>query len=177
MTKHQTPQSQSSALAIRAGQRIYFVRNQRVMLDYDLAELYRVETRALKQAVRRNADRFPEDFMLSLTPDEITVLVSQNVIPGRGKLGGGTPMAFTEQGVSMLSGILRSPCAVQVNIAIMRAFVHFRAILLTNSQLSHRLDQLEQKYDSQFKLVFDAIRQLMLPPPSTIRRQIGFRQD
>ena len=144
------------------------------MLDYDLAELYRVETRALKQAVRRNRARFPEDFMFELTEEEIGLLVSQNVIPTRGKFGGAAPMAFTEQGVAMLSSVLRSSRAVQVNIAIMRAFVRLRELLLSNVDLARKLTDLERKYDTQFKVVFDAIRQLMTPSPTKPRRPIGF---
>ena len=144
------------------------------MLDYDLAVLYGVETRALKQAVRRNLNRFPPDFMFELTGDEVRLMVSQTVIPGLGKLGGAAPMAFTEQGVAMLSSVLRSPRAVQVNIAIMRAFVRLREMLLTNADLAHKLADLEQKYDAQFKVVFDAIRQLMAPPPAPPKPEIGF---
>ena len=161
-------------LAVQAERRILLIRQHRVMLDYDLAALYGVETRALKQAVRRNLDRFPADFMFELVGDEVAGMVSQNVIPGRGKLGGARPMAFTEQGVAMLSSVLRSPRAVQVNIAIMRAFVRLREMLLTNADLARKLADLERKYDSQFKAVFDAIRQLMAPPPAPPRPQIGF---
>lgn len=143
------------------------------MLDFDLADLYGVETRALKQAVRRNEDRFPDDFRFNLSDEEIQGLVSQNVIPSRRKLGGATPMAFTEQGVAMLSSVLRSQRAVHVNIAIMRAFVRLRELLLGNAELAIKLAELERKYDSQFKVVFDAIRQLMTPPEKP-RRRIGF---
>ena len=167
----------SDMLALRAERRIHLVRGQKVRLDYDLAELYGVETRALKQAVRRNLDHFPGDFMFVLTTDEVTLLVSQNVTPTRGKFGGAAPMAFTEQGVSMLSGVLRSPCATQVNIAIMRAFVRLREMLQGNAELSRKLYDLEQKYDTQFKVVFDAIRQLMLPPTPSTRRPIGFHKE
>jgi len=153
--------------------RIFLVRSQKVMLDFDLAELYGVETRALKQAVRRNLDRFPADFMFELSTAEIKNLVSQTVIPTRGKLGGATPYAFTEQGVAMLSSVLRSPRAVQVNIAIMRTFVRLREMLLSNAELARKLAALENKYDAQFKVVFDAIRELMLPPDPP-RRKIGF---
>jgi len=153
--------------------RIFLVRGQKVMLDFDLAELYGVETRALKQAVRRNLDRFPADFMFELSTAEIKNLVSQTVIPTRGKLGGATPMAFTEQGVAMLSSVLRSSRAVQVNIAIMRTFVRLREMLLSNAELARKLAALENKYDAQFKVVFDAIRELMLPPDPP-RRKIGF---
>ena len=153
--------------------RIFLVRSQKVMLDFDLAELYGVETRALKQAVRRNLDRFPADFMFELSTPEIKNLVSQTVIPTRGKLGGATPYAFTEQGVAMLSSVLRSPRAVQVNIAIMRTFVRLREMLLSNAELARQLAALENKYDAQFRVVFDAIRELMLPPDPP-RRKIGF---
>ena len=153
--------------------RIFLVRGRKVMLDFDLAELYGVETRALKQAVRRNLDRFPADFMFELSTAEIKNLVSQTVIPTRGKLGGATPMAFTEQGVAMLSSVLRSSRAVQVNIAIMRTFVRLREMLLSNAELARKLAALENKYDAQFKVIFDAIRELMLPPEPT-RRKIGF---
>jgi hypothetical protein len=115
-----------AALSIQAERRILHVRGQKVLLDYDLAQLYGVETRALKQAVRRNRDRFPSDFLFELSDGEIDDMVSQNVIPGRGKLGGASPMAFTEQGVAMLSSVLRSPRALKVNIGIMRTFVHLR---------------------------------------------------
>jgi ORF6N domain len=153
--------------------RIFLVRGQKVMLDFDLAELYGVETRALKQAVRRNLVRFPADFMFELSATEIKNLVSQTVIPTRGKLGGATPMAFTEQGVAMLSSVLRSSRAVHVNIAIMRTFVRLREMLLSNADLARKLADLENKYDAQFKVVFDAIRELMLPPDPP-RRRIGF---
>ena len=156
---------------------ILHVRGQKVILDYDLAKLYSVETRALKQAVHRNSDRFPDDFMFTLDANEINHLVSQNVIPGRGRLGGAAPMAFTEQGVAMLSSVLRSPRAVQVNIAIMRAFVRLRELLATHKDLAQRLDELENRYDEQFKMVFDAIRQLMEPPPVPPKKHIGFRHD
>jgi hypothetical protein len=161
-------------LALQAERRILLIRRQRIMLDYDLAALYGVQTRALKQAVRRNLNRFPSDFMFELTADEVRVMVSQTVIPGLGKLGGAAPMAFTEQGVAMLSSVLRSPRAVQVNIAIMRAFVRLREMLLTNADLARKLADLEQKYDAQFKVVFDAIRQLMAPPPAPPKPEIGF---
>ena len=161
-------------IALQAQRRILLLRQQRVMLDYDLAALYGVETRALKQAVRRNGDRFPSDFMFELTGKEVAAMVSQNVIPGLGKLGGARPMAFTEQGVAMLSSVLRSPRAVQVNIAIMRAFMRLRELLLTNAELARKLADLERKYDSQFKAVFDAIRQLMAPPPPPPKPEIGF---
>ncbi len=164
-------------LSLQAERRILMLRCQRVMLDFDLAELYGIETRALKQAVRRNLAHFPDDFMFELDETEVGTLVSQTVIPGRGKLGGASPMAFTEQGVAMLSSVLRSPRAVQVNIGIMRAFVRLRELLLSHADLARKLDAMEQKYDSQFKIVFDAIRRLMTPPPpppDPPAKEIGF---
>jgi hypothetical protein len=154
---------------------ILLARNQRVMMDFALADLYRVEVRALKQAVRRNINRFPEDFMIELTPDEAESLRSQFVIlkSGRGMHSKYPPMAFTEQGVAMLSSVLRSERAVQVNIEIMRAFVRLRRFLADNAELSRKLEALERKYDVQFKVVFDAIRGLMTPKSAT-SRPIGF---
>jgi hypothetical protein len=162
-----------NTLAIQAEQRILILRDQKVMLDFHLAELYGVETRALKQAVRRNPERFPEDFMFELTPEEARLLVSQTVIPGLGKLGGAVPMAFTEQGVAMLSSVLRGERAVQVNIAIMRAFVKLRQLLATHVELAGKLDEMEKKYDGQFRMVFDALRRLMALPAKPVR-EIGF---
>lgn len=160
-------------LTLQIEKSILLLREQRVMLDFQLAELYEVETRALKQAVRRNLDRFPEDFMFELASTEIEDLVSQNVIPSLSKLGGATPMAFTEQGVAMLSSVLRSERAVQVNIAIMRAFVRLRELLSSNTDLARKLEQIEKKYDGQFRVVFDAIRQLMTPAAKPAR-EVGF---
>jgi hypothetical protein len=144
------------------------------MLDSDLAALYGVEVKALNQAVRRNKERFPADFMFQLTAKEARSLRSQFVTANAGRGGRRTrPYAFTEQGVAMLSSVLRSPRAVQVNIEIMRAFVRLRRMLGANEELARKLDALEHKYDSQFRAVFQAIRELMTPsrPP---RRTIGF---
>jgi hypothetical protein len=156
------------------GQRIYFIRGHRVMLDNDLAELYEVETRALNQAVRRNLGRFPDDFMFQLTRGEFEFLMSQIVISKSDPRGGRQklPLVFTEQGVAMLSGVLKSTRAVQVNVTIMRTFVKLRAMLETNSELAKKLEQLERKYDHQFKLVFDAIRQLMDTGLPTTQKKI-----
>jgi len=145
------------------------------MLDFVLAELYGVETKAFNQAVRRNINRFPEDFMFQLTEAESKSLRSQIVTskPGRGGRRY-NPRAFTEQGVAMLSSVLRSLRAVQVNIAIMRAFVKLRQMLASHRDLARRLDEMERKYDAQFKVVFDAIRGLMKPDQKP-RRRIGFR--
>lgn len=155
---------------------IFLIRRQKVMLSTHLAVLYEVEPRTLIQAVKRNADRFPDDFMFQLTDDEFEILKSQIVTSSWGGLRRANPYAFTEQGVAMLSSVLRSPRAVQVNIAIMRTFVKLRQMLASNDDLARKLAAFEKKYDTQFKIVFDAIRQLMTPqqPP---RRKIGFRRD
>ena len=143
------------------------------MLDQDLAELYSVETRVLVQAVKRNIDRFPVDFMFQLSEEEFSNLRSQIVSSSWG--GRRTaPYAFTEQGVAMLSSVLHSPTAVQVNIEIMRAFVRLRRMLEKHTDLALKLETLERKYDQQFKVVFDAIREIMKPDPPPKRRQIGF---
>jgi len=156
---------------------ILLIRGQKVMLDRDLARLYGVETRVLNQAIRRNIDRFPRDFMFRLTREEI-MRISQFVIssvhPGVKTLKfSKSVMAFTEHGVAMLSSVLNSPRAVQVNIQIMRTFAKLREIISQHKDLSRRLDELEKKYDTQFKVVFDAIRELM-KPPETKKRPIGF---
>ena len=152
---------------------ILLIRGQKVMLSMHLAGLYGVETRVLNQAVKRNISRFPEDFMFQLNDVEVDQLVSQNVIPHKKYFGGSLPYAFTEQGVAMLSSVLNSERAIKVNIEIMRAFVRLRQILASNRELSRRLDELEKKYDAQFRIVFEAIRELM-KPPETKKRPIGF---
>jgi hypothetical protein len=158
-------------------QRIYLMRGHKVMLDFDLAQLYGVETRALLQAVKRNLDRFPPDFMFQFSKAELERWRSQIVISNPTlKMGlRRAPYAFTEQGVAMLSSVLKSRRAVQVNIQVMRAFVRLREILGTHKGLARKLAALERKYDAQFKVVFDAIRQLMAPSPLPPRRQIGFK--
>ena len=153
---------------------ILLIRGQKVLLDADLAEMYDVETKALTRAVRRNLDRFPDDFMFRLTAAEFDDLRSQF---GTSSAWGGrryAPYAFTEQGVAMLSSVLHSPRAVAVNIEIMRAFVRLREMLSSNVELSRRLDTLERKYDAQFRGVFEAIRQLMAPPVTPKKSRIGF---
>ena len=147
---------------------------KKVLLDRDLAMLYEVKAIALRQQVRRNQERFPNDFMFRLTKKEADLLVSQNVIPSRRSLGGFLPYAFTEQGVAMLSSVLHSPRAVQINIAIMRAFVRLREILATHKELARKLEELEAKYDHRFTVVFDAIHKLMAPPQRR-RRRMGFK--
>jgi hypothetical protein len=143
--------------------KIYEIRNQKVMLDFDLAQLYEVETRVLNQAVKRNIDRFPDDFMFQLTKQEFDVLISQIVI-SKTETRGGTqkmPYAFTEQGVSMLSSVLKSKKAVQVNISIMRVFVAVKQLILSNTELSKKLEELESKYNKQFSDVYEALNYLM----------------
>lgn len=155
---------------------IYLIRGEKVMLDRDLAELYEVQTKILNQAVRRNSDRFPSDFMFQLTEEEVVELNRSQFVTGSQKHRDPRfrPYAFTEQGVAMLSSVLRSKRAIAVNVEIVRTFVRLRQILTSNAELARRLDRLEKKYDQQFKVVFDAIRQLMVPTPSD-RKQIGFR--
>lgn len=150
-------------------------RGHNVMLDSDLAALYEVDVKVLNQSVRRNSGRFPADFMFRLTGREAESLRSQIVTAKIGRGGRRTlPYAFTEQGVAMLSGVLRSARAIRVNIQIMRAFVRLRLMLESNAQLAKKLDELEGRYDAQFRVVFNAIRQLMAPPLSS-RKRIGFR--
>ena len=155
---------------------IFFFRGCRVLLDSDLAAMYGVDVKVLNQAVKRNSERFPEDFMFQLDEAETAFLRSQIVtlnVPGRGQHRKYAPYAFTEQGVAMLSTVLRSPRAVQVNIEIMRAFVRLRQMLKANAELARKVAALEKKYDAQFKVVFDAIRGLMEPAQKP-RRRIGF---
>jgi hypothetical protein len=153
--------------------RIHIIRGHCVMLDADLAKLYGVSTKRLNEAIRRNAARFPEDFMFQMNEEEADNLRSQFATS---KSWGGRrylPYVFTEQGVAMLSSVLNSEQAIQVNIAIMRAFVRMRQLLVSHEELARTVDALEKKYDAQFRVVFDAIRALMEPtkPP---RRRIGF---
>ena len=157
--------------------RIVSLRGERIMLSSDLADLYGVEPRVLMQAVKRNAARFPEDFCFQLRNEELGDLRSQNVISSWG--GARTlPYAFTEQGVAMLSSVLRSDRAVAVNIEIMRTFVKLRSMLESNKDLAKKLATLEAKYDDQFRIVFDAIRELMTPPAiADKKKRIGFIQD
>jgi len=154
--------------------KIYMIRGHKVMLSMDLAELYGVEPKVLMQAVKRNIERFPSDFMFILTNQEFMNLKSQFVTSSWGGIRRANPYAFTEQGVAMLSSVLRSKQAVQVNIAIMRAFVKLREMLATHKDLARKLSDMEKKYDSQFRVVFDAIRQLMAPPVPK-KGRIGFR--
>ena len=168
------PNSQSLIPTERIERSILLIRGQKVLLDNDLASLYGVETKRLVEATKRNIERFPEDFMFQLDEEEFANLRSQFATSS---LWGGrrhAPYAFTEQGVAMLSSVLRSPRAVAVNIEIMRAFVRLRQMLLSHADLARKVSALEKKYDGQFRVVFDALRQLMQPPPAKPKRPIGF---
>ena len=159
--------------------KIFEVRSCRVMLDYHLAELYQVETRALKQAVKRNIERFPGDFMFVLTREEANLLlsigVSQNVIPPDYNFGVAMPMAFTEQGVAMLSSVLRSKVAIEVNISIMRAFVLMRQMVIGYEELLKRIEELEVSTDAQFNELYQALTQLLSQSKQQKeRRPVGF---
>ena len=168
------PASAPSLPMERITDKIYLIRATKVMLDRDLAALYGVPTKALKQAVRRNSDRFPGDFMFELTKEEFDNLRSQSVTSKHG----GTrypPMAFTEQGVAMLSSVLNSPRAIQVNIQIMRAFAKLRELMQSHAELKQKIEALEAKYDEQFQIVFEAIKALMEPDEEEgSRTRIGF---
>jgi len=154
--------------------RIFLLRGQKVLLDKDLAQLYGVETRIINRAVKRNVERFPEDFMFVLTREEITRISQIGISAERLKFSKNV-VAFTEQGVAMLSGLLNSPRAIQVNIEIMRAFVRFRQMLSTHVDLARKLKTLEKKYDEQFKVVFEAINELMEPvDEDDAAKEIGF---
>ncbi|MBN1621153.1 MAG: ORF6N domain-containing protein [Endomicrobiales bacterium] len=141
--------------------KIYLIRGLNVMLDKDLALLYNVRPIALRQQVKRNRERFPEDFMFQLTEKEVDSLVSQNVIPSRKHLGGYLPYAFTENGVAMLSSVLRSERAIQVNIQIMRAFTRLRHLAVNYKEIWEKIEEMERKYDSKFKTVFEALKMLL----------------
>lgn len=159
--------------------KIFEVRSCRVMLDYHLAELYQVETRALKQAVKRNIERFPGDFMFVLSKEEANLLlsigVSQNVIPPDYNFGAALPMAFTEQGVAMLSSVLRSKVAIEVNISIMRAFVLMRQMVIGYEELLRRIEELEVSTDAQFNELYQALTQLLSQSKQQKeRRPVGF---
>lgn len=174
--------AESSVIPVeRIEKAILLIRGQKVMLDKDLASLYGVQVKVLNQAVRRNLARFPDEFMFQLTADEGESLRSQ-IVTSKGGRGGRRylPYAFTEQGVAMLSSVLGSDRAVEVNIAIMRAFVRLREIMSTHKDLARKLADLERKlgqHDEKFAIVFEAIRQLMAPPPAPPKPRIGFHQD
>lgn len=166
-------EKQTLIVAANIETQILLIRGQKVMLSVHLAELYEVEPRVLIQAVKRNIERFPEDFMFQLNAEEFANLKSQVVISSWG--GARTaPYAFTEQGVSMLSSVLRSSRAIQVNIAIMRTFVQLRQMLTSNAELSRKLVAMEKNYDIKFRAVFEAIHELMTPPETQKKHPIGF---
>ena len=164
--------------AERIERSILLIRGHKVLLDSDLAVLYGVSTGRLNEQVKRNVKRFPADFMFQLTQEEYTSLRSQNAIlkTGRGSYRKYLPYVFTEQGVAMLSSVLNSERAIEVNILIVRAFVRLREMIVSHKDLARKLDTLEKKYDRQFAMVFEAIRQLM-GPPKILKRSIGFRAD
>ncbi|MFA4982278.1 MAG: ORF6N domain-containing protein [Candidatus Omnitrophota bacterium] len=158
--------------------KIYLMRGHKVMLSMHLAKLYEVEVKVLMQAVKRNIDRFPDDFMFQLSEEEYDILKSQFVTSSWGGARRANPYAFTEQGVAMLSSVLNSKRTIQVNIAIMRAFVKLRQILSTHKELAHKLNELEkkiEKHDEDISSIFEAIRQLMAPQPEKPKRRIGFQ--
>jgi hypothetical protein len=155
---------------------ILLIRGEKVILDADLASLYGVETRVLVQAVKRHTDRFPSDFMFQLSKEEFSHLRSLSGISSQWGGRRYPPYAFSEQGVAMLSSVLNSPRAVQVNIEIMRAFVRLRKMLTSHEELSRKVRQLENKYDNQLQVVFEAIRKLMVPPKPK-KKQFGFLAD
>jgi hypothetical protein len=175
MVKKPAPEQQIVPVEV-IERRIYLIRERKVMLDSDLADLYQVETFNLNKAVKRNLDRFPQDFMFQLTKEEAKVLRFQIGMSKRSGRGGRRylPYAFTEQGVAMLSSVLNSSRAVQVNIAIMRTFARLRYILATHRDLAAKLEAMEKKYDKQFKVVFDVLRQLTERPPVRKKGPMGF---
>lgn len=156
--------------------KILLIRGQKVILDRSLAELYEVETRVLKQTVKRNSKRFPRDFIITLNKNEIENLVSQNVIPSKSYLGGAAPFAFTEQGVAMLSSVLNSDRAIEINILIMRAFVKIREMLSTNKNVMSKLKEIETKIQDHDKKIISIIEIInkLVEPPQTPKRKIGF---
>lgn len=167
-----------AVLAVEAiASRIIVLRGERVLLDADLAVLYGVTTKALNQAIKRNSDRFPEDFVFRLTPDEKTEVVTICDHLARLKFSPTLPYAFTEHGAIMAANVLNSARAIETSVHVVRAFVRLRQMIATNKDLARRLDELEARYDRQFKAVFDAILKLMAPPEPKPRRRIGFISD
>ncbi|MEI7441524.1 MAG: ORF6N domain-containing protein [bacterium] len=164
----------ASALGKVAERKIYLIRDHRVMLSFDLAELYSVEHKVLNQSVKRNLKRFPADFMFQLSDDEFQILKSQFVTSSWGGVRRANPYAFTEQGIAMLSSILNSEQAIQVNVEIIRAFVRLRQMISSHRDLAKKLEELERKYEGQFRAVFEAIRQIMNPPMGP-KRKIGIK--
>ncbi len=182
MTSHVKKQTETAIVTLdQVERRIYLIRGQKVMLDSELAELYGVTTGRMNEQVRRNIERFPDDFMLQLKRDEFDNLISQFATSSSRNYGGRRklPLVFTEQGVAMLSSVLNSERAVQVNIAIMRAFVNMRKLAVTNEEVAKRLAVIERKidhHDDNFKKVFGAIRAMLTSPPKP-QKQIGYIQE
>jgi hypothetical protein len=177
MAKTKTPASPADKLPVPihlVERRIFSLRGHNVILSSHIAELYDVPTSALNQAVKRNRPRFPEDFMFQLTKTEFENLKSQIVISSWGGARA-LPYAFTQEGVAMLSSVLKSDRAVQVNIAIMRAFVQMKQFATTHKELAEKIAGMEKKYDSQFRVVFEAIKKLLEPPPAPSKPRIGFK--
>jgi len=162
-------------------EKIYEIRGQKVMFDFDLAKLYDVETRVLKQSVKRNIERFPSDFMFELTETEIELMVSQFVIPSKSHFGGAKPFVFSEQGVSMLSAVLKSKKAIIVSISIIRAFIELKKMVLSHKKILEKLKLIETKYDKQFDDVFKAINYLLkkdnLEKQIEDRKKIGYKKS
>jgi len=155
--------------------KIFEIRAQKIMLDFDLALLYNVETRVLKQAVRRNSNRFPEDFMFMLSETEINQLVSQSVIPSKSNLGGASPFAFTEQGIAMLSSVLNSEKAIEVNISIIRAFVTIRQFSLSYSELKDRIVEIESQFPDIYKALNYLVDKDKITNNNNERNKIGYK--
>lgn len=156
--------------------KIFEIRGQKVMLDFDLAQLYETETRSLKQAIKRNPTRFPDDFMFILSEEEIELLVSQNVIPSKSKLGGAQPFAFTEQGIAMLSSVLNSEKAISINISIIRAFVIIRQFTLTYSELKDRILTIENQFPDIYKVLNYLVDKDSDANKSKDRNKIGYKK-
>ena len=167
--------TQESLISLKLiSSKIFWMRGKKVMLDRDLAELYGVETRVLNQAVQRNLERFPDDFMFQLTKNELANWKSQIVISNREKMGlRKSPLVFTEHGVAMLSSVLKSKKAIEINIFIIRSFIYLREVLATHKDLMEKIEKMERKYDRQFKLVFD-VMQLVLDEKKKSKNPIGF---
>jgi len=157
--------------------KIFLIRGQKVMLDRDLAELYGVKPIRLREQVKRNKKRFPEDFMIQLKGEELDFVVSHFAIPSKKYFGGYLPYVFTEQGVAMLSSVLNSERAIQVNIQIMRTFTQMRQMMLSYKDLKERIEKMESKYDKQFRIVFQALKQLLEPKPVPPPRKTGFEYE
>jgi hypothetical protein len=157
--------------------KIVLLRGEKVILDVHLAQLYDVETRALKQAVRRNTERFPEDFMFVLSEKEMEFVVSQNVIPSKKYFGGAKPFAFTETGVAMLSSVLKSKKAIEMNVAIVRTFVQLRKLANNYDELIAKMQEMELRNNDQFSEIYEVLQQLLSKPEEKPRNKIGFKKD